>query len=960
MDSLKLLFVALLSTGSIHCGGQAQSPSPSSNSPSAAAHRKDQASIQSTSEDDALLPVDSRVRTGVLDNGLTYYVLEHKKPEKRAHLWLAVNAGSLQEDDDQQGLAHFLEHMAFNGTEKYEKSAIVDYMEGVGMKFGADLNAYTSFEQTVYMLKVPTDDQAIVDKGIDILHQWAGAITALPEEVDKERGVVTEEWRLGQGANQRVMDKQIPLLFAGSKIAERLPIGKPDILKTASRDTLYRFFQDWYRPNLMAIVAVGDFDGAKMEAEIKAKFGGLKNPENERARIEEYVPLGNTPVVSIETDPELQQTWVSIVNRMPHRTKGSTNDYRRKIVESLYHNMFRSRMLEISEDPSSPILYSYSSSSSSWVRNSDSFKRGVSVKQDKVQEGVTLLAREFRRVEMHGFTSSELKRAKMDVLSYYQRAALQRDKKDGRGFASEILRNFLSAEPMPGIEAEVDLVERFLPSIELDELNHLASAWTEKNNEIVLISGPSGLDTPTKEEVLSILSDAKSLKPSPYNDDVSDQPIIAQQPNAGTITNTKTFESIGVTEWTLSNGAKVVVKPTNFKNDEIKFTAFSPGGHSLVSDKDYFSAHSAASIANQSGLGTLNAAQLRKKLAGKVVQLYPYIGELDEGIWGDASSRDLKEFFEVLYSQFQPPRNDPSAFAAWKAEQHQWVQNRRLSPEGSFYDDMSAFISKDHLRRRPMTVERLETVDHKRALEIYTERFADASDFTFVFVGDINLTTFKPMIETYIASLPSLHRKEKWKDTGVAMPKGKKSKTTFKGVEPKSYLFLNMHGYEKSTPASRNNMDVLSQVMDIRLREVLREEMGGVYGAYSKGTIKRRPRDLFSFEVFFGCSPEKVDQLKKAVMNTMAELRTKGISKSNIEKIKSMRKRKRETNLKVNGFWSRKLEYAYTYGENPEDILDESLLYNVSSAQVKAAAKKYLSLKNYVSAVLLPENMVKK
>jgi zinc protease len=704
----------------------------------------------------------------------------------------------------------------------------------------------------------------------------------------------------------------------------------------------------------MAVVAVGDFDADEIEAAIKKKFSDLKNPETPRARPIIEVPNGSEPVVSIETDKEMQQTTVEIRTRMKHRPVSSEKDYRRLVVEGLYHSMFNARLDEISQRSESPFMFAYSSTGG-MVRTSDSFTRWAMVKQDKVKEALEVLATETRRVELHGFTQSEFERAKEETLRQYQRSVLEQKKQDAGLYASEILRNYFEDESVPGSDLELKLLKKALPTINLQTLNSLAKTWDKPENRVILISGPAGLKAPTKNEVLALIEAVGSSTPTPYQDDVSDKPLMDKAPKPGFITRSRHINEIDTTEWTLSNGAKVLLKTTDFKNDAIEFTAFSPGGHSLANDKDFLSARSAASIVRHSGLGNHTQTQLRKMLSGKVAHVSNYISELEEGLHGSASPQDLQTFFELIYLNFRSPRNDAQAFDVWKKEQKEWVRNRRLSPEGTFFDDMVAFQSKNHMRRRPMTIETLKEVDHQKALSFYRTRFADASDFHFVFVGNVDQDKFKPLVETYIASLPALHRKDVFQDVGVKKPRGRKFSTTTKGVEPKSFFYLTFHGKAPSTPETRNDMDALSMVLDIRLREVLREDMGGVYSNYSYGSISRRPRQEYEFTVFFGCDPARLEDLKKAVFKTIATIQKQGIDESYLIKVRNSRKRTRELDLRRNYFWTNKIAEAYRFDKDPAKAIDDSLLMKVSSTQIKSAARKYLGSRQYVLGILKPE-----
>lgn len=901
---------------------------------------------------DPPLPLDARVKMGKLPSGLTYYVLPHKKPEKRAQIWLAVNAGSVLEDDDQRGLAHFVEHMGFNGTARFPKSALVDMLEKAGVSFGADLNAYTSFDETVYTLTVPTDGE-LLNKAIGVLRDWSDSITFDPNEVEKERGVVLEEWRLGRGASMRLFDKQAPIVFKGSRYADRLTIGKPEIIKGAPRDALVRFYKDWYRPDLMAVVAVGDFAPDAIEAKIKEEFGSQKAPANPRPRTAVPVPPHAEQLVSIETDPEATSTVVSVMSKMPHRPVASAKDYRRTIAEQLFSSMLNARLDEIRRRPNAPFLFA-GSRSGSFVRTADAFTQFATVKEGAVQEGLSAVLEEMLRVERHGFVASELDRAKSDVMRQFEQSVKQRDTEDGRTLAREIVRNFLQQEAMPGPEAELELAKSMLPTITLDELNRLGKALGT-GSRVVTVTGPATMTKPTEAAIVATMKDVAARDIKPYEDAAPSAPLMASAPAPGPVVATRTIAELGVTEWTLKNGVKVVVKPTDFKNDEVRMTAFAPGGTSLASDADYESARYASTVVGQGGIGPFDASTLRKALAGKVVSVSAYIGEIEQGVSGGASPSDLDSMFQLIHLSFTAPRKDDNAFQAWRARETENAKNRRLSPETSFYEDLSLFSTLNHRRRQPTTPESLAKIDLDKAVAFYKSRFADASGFTFVFVGNLDLDRTKTLAETYLGSLPSTNRKETYKDVNVTRPRGVTKKAVAKGSEPKARVVLTFHGAEKWSRDAANDMQMLGEILRIRLREVLREDMGGVYGVSASGSVSRRPKQEYTFGVSFSCAPDNIDKLEKAVFDEIKAIQANGIGADYLAKVKELRKRAHETNLKENGYWLRELGVAYTYADDPKLVLDfDAMVNKISSERVQAAAKKYLASTQYILGELRP------
>jgi zinc protease len=906
-------------------------------------------------DDSPALPMDPAIRTGKLANGMTYYIRKHGKPEKRVYLWMAVDAGSVLEDDDQKGLAHFVEHMAFNGTKRFEKNALIDFLEKSGVDFGADLNAYTSFDETVYQLKVPTDDPALVAKGLDILEDWSNALTFDAKEVDKERGVVVEEWRLGRGAGQRIFDKQWPIYLEGSKYADRKPIGEKDILEKAPVDTLKRFYSDWYRPDLMAIVVVGDIDPAAMQKEIEARFGKLKNPAKPRPRPEIPVPMLDKTRAAVITDAEASSTSVSVVIKGPAHSIKTENDYRRDLVESMFHGMLRARLDEIRQQPDSPFTFAFSSTGS-MRRAVELFDLSAGVKGGRVEDALKTLLVEVERVKQHGFLASELDRERARSLRRYERNVADQETVDGRAYAFGTVRRHLDREAMPSRELELELAKKFLPGITLEEVNALAGAWTKRTDRVVLASGPARDKMPSDKELLAVASSVAGTKVAAYEDKGAGSDLMATKPTPGKITKTETLSEIGVTVWTLSNGAKVVVKPTDFKKDEVLFEGFSPGGHSKVEQKRYDSAANASAIVGRSGIGSHDAVTLRNLLAGKVANVSAFVGELEEGVRGNGSPQDLELMLQLIHLQMTAPRKDPDAFTSWKTSTAEFVKNRDLNPQQVFFEKFNAFRWNNHPRRQPMTVETLERVDHDAALTIYKDRFADAGDFTFVFTGNLDLAKFQPLVETYLASLPTTGRKEKWKDVGAKAPSGDKRIEVAKGVDPKSFVMMTFHGNSKYNPDAEDDIEILADVMDIRLREVLREDMSGVYGAFSNGSLVRRPRQTYAYTIGFGCAPENAQKLQDAVASIIASIKRDGVSEDYLEKVREKRRRQLETSMRENRFWMGQLTEHYRYGTDPKKILEiEKSLERVTSDNVKKTAKKFLNAGSRVTGVLMPE-----
>jgi zinc protease len=907
--------------------------------------------------EDARLPLWSEVKHGQLANGLTYYVLKHGKPEKRGFLWLAVNAGSVQEDDDQRGLAHFDEHMAFNGTRRFPKAEIVNYLEKIGMRFGADLNARTSFDDTVYELEVPTDDPAYVAKGLDILHDWAGDVAYDPAEVDRERGVVLEEWRLGRGAQQRLFDKQAPVLFKGSRYAVRLPIGLPEIIKTAPRDRLHRFYKDWYRPDLMAVIAVGDFDPGAIEQEIQRRFGDLKNPEHERPRISAGVPAADGTRVSIETDREMPATVVSVYNIMPHRPESSFKDFRRITVEQVYQTILNERFGMIGRRREAPFVNAGAGIESP-TREIDAFAREAQAKAGQAEATLESLFTEVLRVEQHGVTQSELDRARAILERFYLQNEVEDATSDSRNYTEEFTRNFFEGEFMVGRKRESELARKYLATVTLAEMNSLAKSFGGAANRVILIDGPppdKAAALPTRERVLAIIDEVGKRQIEPWEDKAVTAKLMPQLPRPGKIVKEARREAVNVTEWTLGNGARVVIKPTDYEADRVALLGSSPGGVAMASDKAYPDARFADDIAAVGGVGDHDPDELGKLLAGKHATASAEIGETTESISAGASVKDLETMFQLVHLEMTAPRKDDAAIAVWRQNLKEQLANRMRVPEVQFSIQSQTELYHGNPRRLPAVPGDIDKVDADRALAFYKDRFGDATDFTFVIVGAFDPAQLRPLVETYLASLPARGRREKEKDLGIRKARGVVKHAWMLGQEPNARVSVLFHGDDAWTRDKDRDLFILSQVLEIRLREVLREDKGGVYGVNVGGALVRAPHPERDFSIAFGCDPLRVTELINAMFDEIAQVQKAGIGPDYLEKIKQTFTRERETQLRSNGFWIGWLTSAYTYGDDPALVLDPSkMIARMTSDNVKAAAKRYLDPKQYFEPILLP------
>ncbi len=906
------------------------------------------------------IPLDPKVRLGKLDNGIRYYIRQNAKPEKRVELRLVVNTGSMQENENQRGLAHFTEHMLFNGTKNFEKNDIVDYLQTIGVKFGADLNAYTSFDETVYILPIPTDDEEILNQGFQILEDWAHQATFEGEEIDKERGVVLEEMRSRSGAGQRILDQWLPVLLKDSRYAERIPIGKKEILENFEYETIRNFYRDWYRPDLMAVVAVGDINPDEIEAKIKNYFGKIQPVENPREKQSYPVPDHEDTRVVIATDPEEAFNSVRVYYKKDPQEVNTQQDYRRQLIYTIYGGMFNKRLSELSQKADPPFIGAGVGYGGTLARTKDAYTVFATVQEDKIMSGLETVLAENKRVLEHGFTQSELDRYKKDLLNRYEKQYNERDKTPSRRLISEYVNHFLEDEPAPGIEWEYEFVKEVLPGIQLQEINPLASQWITDKNRVVIVTAAEkeGVSIPTEAEIRQALDKMETMEVEPYEDKVIDEPLMANMPVPGRVVDQKTLEAAEATEWVLSNGMKVVLKPTNFKDDEVLISAFSFGGHSLVSDEDYFSANNAAAIVNQSGIRDFSNTDLQKLLTGKTVNVSPYINDYTEGFNGSASPKDLETMFQLVHLYFTQPRKDQDAFQSYINKNKAIYQNLMSNPQFYFFNRYSGVLSQNHPRKGGFPQpEDLEKVDLDKAYQIYQERFAEAGDFVFFLVGSFEMETIKPMIETYLASLPTKNREESFRDLGIRPPEGVVEEKFQRGTDEKTQVAIVFNG-ELKDQKDEYYLNSLADVLKIKLTENLREEKGGVYGTSARAGVSKYPVERYTISVQFTCAPENANELKEAVYEEIKKVQENGPTKKDLDKIKESQRRDLEERRKENRYWVSGLNEVYYEGKDVESLSEKKILKRISDLTVndlQKTAQTYCDFEQRIVVQMNPE-----
>jgi zinc protease len=904
---------------------------------------------------DTKIPFDKKVIKGKLDNGITYYIRHNEKPKDKVELRLIVNAGSILEDDDQQGLAHFLEHMCFNGTEHFEKNELVSFLQTLGIEFGGDLNAYTSFDETVYMIPAPSED---LDTGLLVLSDWASKVTLSGEEIDKERGVILEELRLGRGAQQRMRDKYFPTLFKDSRYAERLPIGKKEIIENFKYETLRRFYKEWYRPDLLAVVAVGDVDPAVVEKKIREKFGSIRMPEQYRERKYYPVPDHQETYVKVVSDKEAPYTMIQIIYKDDVDTVKTWGDYKDDVAGQLFNGMMNQRLSELTQKPDPPFMYGYSGYGG-LVRTKNSYMSIAVAGPEGIGKALNALLDENRRVKEYGFTQSELDRYKTDYLKRMEKMYNEREKTESARYVGEYLGNYLQDEPSPGIEAEYAFVKQVLPEITLEEVNKLADRWIKDYNRVVIVAATEkeGLTLPPDEEVLQWVLEADNKNVEAYVDNVSDRPLMADIPALAAIVATKNFEKAGITEYTLANGVKVVVKPTNFKDDEVLFSGYSFGGTSVFSDEEFRSAEYAADLVTESGVNGFSKIELQKLLAGKNVSVSPYVYTTRQGFNGSSTPADLETALQLVNLYFTKPNFDQEAFQSLITKEKMIMANLMKDPKYYFNDQVQRILANNHPRGNYMiTPEELGQLSFDVAEKAYKKLFGDASGFTFFFTGNIDPEKDLPLLQKYLGALPAAGQKPMYVDLGIRPPKGPLKKVVYKGQDEKSIVKIYFKGETKFSPKEGYLLGSLGEVLTIKLIENLREEKSGVYGVGAGGYVSAIPYENYTFSIGFPCGPDNVDNLVNAALAEVDKLKTNGPEEKDVEKVQATQLVNYKEDLENNGYWLNAMSYYWLNKLNPENIVEKKKeIESLDPKKLKKVAKKYLKDDVKIEIVLMPE-----
>ena len=906
---------------------------------------------------DAPLPFDQEVKTGKLENGFQYFIRKNVEPKDRVTMYLATKVGSILETEEELGLAHFMEHMNFNGLKHFPKNELVDYLQRAGVRFGSDLNAYTGFDKTVYQLPIPSDDPELLKNGLQVLRDWAQDALLTDDEIDKERGVVLEEMRGGRGAGQRMRDQYLPIMLNNSRYSHRLPIGTERVIRNFPSDVLRNFHKKWYRPDLQALIIVGDIDVETMEAEINRLFSDLTSPLNFPEHVEYNVPLLDENQFIAVTDPEMTYTVGQISIKHPEEKVETVLDFRKSMLKSVYSTMLNARLSELAQSAHPPFIQA-SVGIDEFLGGLDAYTAFFVAKPNEFEEGFKALVRELERVQKHGFTATEFARAIVSIQKNNETAYIERDKKKSENYVNRYLNFYLEDSPALSNEDLYQLYKQLLPTLTLGEVDAIGESFYIDTNRDVIIMAPDQEkeNLPDQQQVDVWFEEVEREAVGVYEDKVSDLPLISKEPQGGKVAAEKNMDAIEAKEWTLSNGVKVILKPTTFKNDEILISAFSPGGTSLYSDSDYFSAAQAANLVNSSGVGQLNTIELRKYMTGKNVNISPYINERNEGVSGYTDKEGLHTAFELIYGYFTEPRIEDDIFQSIITRSLSMISNQESDPSFVFRKTILESLYNGSIRRMPISAEGIKQIDKERALAIYKERFADASDFVFTIVGSFTEAEIKPYLENYLAALPALDRNEQAKDLGLYEPSQGFEKVVHKGQEEKANVMLTYYGDYTFNEMENLNMNALESVLSIKLIERLREEESGVYGTGARASTNKDPKNRYSFTVSFGTGVDQYESLIRSVLDEINKVKQSGPLASDLEKFKIEQQRQLELSLKENKFWMGQLSGAYQRKEDPTYInhyLKD--LDKISIESVKETANKYLKEDRLFRFILLPD-----
>ena len=908
------------------------------------------------------IPVDPNVKIGKLDNGLTYYIRHNEEPKGQANFYIAQKVGSILEDESQRGLAHFLEHMCFNGTEHFPGNGVVKYCESIGVKFGADLNAYTSIDETVYNIdnvpvaKVPS----AVDSCLWILHDWADGLLLTDEDIDGERGVIHEEWRSRQNAQMRLYEKILPEIYPNhNKYGERLPIGLMEVVDNFPYKVLRDYYEKWYRPDNQGIVVVGDIDVNEVEGKIKEIFGTIATPVNPAERYYVQIEDNDETIVSMATDKEFPYAQTFLFwkhDAYPVEMRGDMNYLVYKYATVMASMMLNERLEEFSQLPEPPFMMAQFGSDEDYflAKTKKSYMGIVVCGEDQLKNAVATIWREILRAKRGGFTASEYERARAEYMSQVESAYNSREKKSSASYCAEYVRHFIDNEPVMSQEEELALSQQLCPNIPVEVINQLFGSLVEEGKNIVLacmLPEKEGVTYPTVDEMKKMLADVAAEEIEAYQEEVSNEPLLAQIPTGGKIVKSKA-DKFGYTMYKLSNGATVYVKPTDFNKDQIILRAYSQGGTSLYPESEALTLKNIG-LFTEGGVGNFSSTALTKALAGKQVGVNPYINLYEEGMRGNSTPKDFETMLQLAYLYFTAQRTDADAFKSWQNKTRAQLLNAEKQPMTALQDTLTRALYNNNPRATQMKAADVDNVDYARVMQIAKERFANAADFTFIFTGAIDEQTMLPLIAQYIGSLPAQGKKEKAREVGMGFTKGMQDKVFAKEMEVPMAVVVYMETAKGKNDLKNDlTLDIAHQILDIIYTEEIREKEGGTYGVSTAGGLNQRPKETDAYlQIVYQTSPESYERLNKRIEELLGEFVQNGPSEANMKKVKDYMHKTYQDNLRQNGYWSGEMYYWTKLGI--DEVTDyEKVLDSITTEDVRKAIDNILKQRNQTRVIM--------
>lgn len=907
------------------------------------------------------LPLDPAVRMGKLKNGLTYYIRHNSEPEKKVNFYIAQKVGSILEEDDQRGLAHFLEHMCFNGTEHFPGKSLINYLEKVGVKFGVDLNAYTSIDETVYNINnVPTTTPGAIDSCLWILRDWADGLTLNGEEIDSERGVIHEEWRSRSNAMSRMLDHVLPIAYQGDKYAYRLPIGTMEVVDNFPHEALRKYYEKWYRPDLQGVIIVGDIDVDEVEKKVKKIFKKIKKAKNPAERVFYPVTDNEELVFAQGTDKEQQNYALQLYfkyDATPRELVNTKEAVYKSYVMQTAISMLNGRFTEITMKENPPFLGAAVSNGKFLLSGTkEAFSISVMCKPEKIMEALPYAYCEVERARRYGFTEGELARHKANATAMIERWYAEREKFTNDMFVESCVRHFLDNKSMMSTEDEYNLSKEMIARLTLEEVNAVLPALYTKNNRVAVSLAPLNEDAkyPTKEDIEGLLAAIESAQLTPYVDTTNDAPLLSVEPEGCKVVSSEKgmWDS---TVWTLANGIKIVVKPTDFAADRIILRGYSYGGTSRYPHSDRVNLARLGSIVAIGGAGEFDAMQLDKKLAGSTASANVSSSTYLDQISASCSPKDLEDMFRLMYLKYTSPRMDTAAFTSYKTRLKGSLKDRDLNPMTALGDTLNKALYGNHPRMKPMTASDVDNIDYNRIMEIYKDRTADASDFTFFIIGNIDTLAIKPLVEQYIGGLPANGRMEKLFDHDVKTRKGKYSNNFTRKMETPTGTELIIYSGDIE-PTLRNGilMNFLSQIMTIVYTTEVREKEGGTYGVGVNGRVEYLPKGEFTLNIEFSMAPERREELTAIIIRELERVAKEGPEAEQVDKIRSYMLKTFDEQVKENSAWLGWLTTYYFYGS---DYYTEykNIVSSITKEDIRKFLEYILAQGNMIEVSMIPE-----